>query len=82
MFIFLICCFVLAFINGCLHGWKLMLVLDSIIPLVIIATIIIKRLETIKTKDDQNTAENSAQDALGAIQIVKAFDGQVYEVKR
>ncbi|EFN84122.1 Multidrug resistance protein-like protein 49 [Harpegnathos saltator] len=85
IFIYLVSSFTASIIISFVYGWKLTLVVLSCAPIIVIATAIVAKVQSSLSALElaaYGQAGNVAEEVLGAIRTVVAFNGEQKEVER
>ncbi|XP_076760462.1 multi drug resistance 49 isoform X1 [Xylocopa sonorina] len=85
VFTYLMVSFISSIVISFIYGWKLTLVVLSCAPIIVIATAVVAKVQSSLTALELNAygqAGNVAEEVLGAIRTVIAFNGEQKEVDR
>ncbi|CAK9804633.1 Multidrug resistance protein homolog 49 [Anthophora quadrimaculata] len=85
VFTYLMVSFISSIIISFVYGWKLTLVVLSCAPIIVIATAVVAKVQSSLTAQELSAygqAGNVAEEVLGAIRTVIAFNGEQKEVDR
>ncbi|KAK1131154.1 hypothetical protein K0M31_017447 [Melipona bicolor] len=85
VFTYLMVSFVSSIVISFVYGWKLTLVVLSCAPIIVIATAVVAKVQSSLTAQELNAygkAGTVAEEVLGAIRTVIAFNGEQKEVDR
>ena len=85
VFTYLMVSFISSIIISFVYGWKLTLVVLSCAPIIVIATAVVAKVQSSLTAQELNAygqAGRVAEEVLGAIRTVIAFNGEEKEVER
>ncbi|XP_016920161.1 multidrug resistance protein homolog 49 isoform X1 [Apis cerana] len=85
VFTYLMVSFISSIIISFVYGWKLTLVVLSCAPIIVIATAVVAKVQSSLTAQELTAygqAGNVAEEVLGAIRTVIAFNGEQKEVNR
>lgn len=85
VFTYLMVSFISSIIISFVYGWKLTLVVLSCAPIIVIATAVVAKVQSSLTAQELNAygqAGSVAEEVLGAIRTVIAFNGEQKEVDR
>lgn len=85
VFTYLTVSFISSIIISFVYGWKLTLVVLSCAPIIVIATAVVAKVQSSLTAQELNAygqAGRVAEEVLGAIRTVIAFNGEEKEVER